>query len=63
MFTDEILSFAITNDLTSELLRINGLASQKVNFLDALSEETKEVMHRYARISIIGSSTRIENAF
>lgn len=59
---DETLSFGITKELTSELLGIHVLASQKAHFLETLSGETREAMHRYAKISIIGSSTRIENA-
>lgn len=55
-------SFEITIDLTKKLKEISELASSKRVFIESLDKEIKEAIHRYARISTIGASTRIENA-
>lgn len=57
-----MLSFKIDPKLEKKLKEINELATEKRVVLEALSPECREVIHRYARISMIGASTRIENA-
>lgn len=57
-----MLSFEITTELTKKLKEISDLTSKKRSFLETLDREAKEAIHRYARISTIGATTRIENA-
>lgn len=52
----------MTNDLTKKLKMLSDLAAQKAAFLQSLGEECREYIRKNARISNIGSSTRIENA-
>lgn len=57
-----MLSFEISNQMVEDLKEINLIASEKASFLKTLSAEEKEAIHRYAKISTLGSTTRIENA-
>ena len=57
-----MLSFAIENGKMRDLLRLYSEAAKRSIFLQDLSSEAKAYMHRQAMISIVGSSTRIENA-
>ncbi len=48
--------------LIKELQKLNDAFANAYAELKGVSIEEKEVIHQYAKISIIGSSTRIENA-
>lgn len=55
-------SFTINPRLEKKLKDISELLSRKRAELEHLSEDCREAIHRYTRISTIGASTRIENA-
>ena len=57
-----MLSFIITDEITNKLKHIDELSADKSSSLNSLSTEYREAIHAYARISTIGSTTRIENA-
>ncbi len=57
-----MLSYEVTHEHTIKLKEISELATQWVFTLKAFPENVKEAMRRYARVSNIGSTTRIENA-
>jgi Fic family protein len=57
-----MLSFPITSATTKKLKALQSLISEKYSEISNLSQEELESIHRYARISMIGASTRIENA-
>lgn len=57
-----MLSFTIDLRLEKKLKDISELVSKKRVELERLSLDSREAIHRYARISILGASTRIENA-
>lgn len=57
-----MLSFIITDEITKKLKHVSELTADKASYLHSLSPEYRESIHRYARISTIGSTTRIENA-
>lgn len=57
-----MLSYNITDELTKKLKYIEEISAKKAVFLRSLPGENLAAIHRYARISTIGSSTRIENA-
>lgn len=57
-----MLSYEITTELTKKLKKVSDLASDRVAFLKGLNQEARDAVHRYARISSIGATTRIENA-
>lgn len=57
-----MISFEIDEFLIRKLNKIIELSSEKAVFLKSLSPICLETMNRYAKISNIGSSTRIENA-
>ena len=57
-----MLSFQIDNKTTMQLIALNELISEKYAFLETLPRDEKENIHRYAWISMVGASTRIENA-
>ena len=57
-----MISFEIEEFLIRKLNKIIELASEKASFLKTLTPDYLEAMHRYAKISNIGASTRIENA-
>ena len=58
----DMLSFELSIRITKKLKKISELASEKHLFIRTLDEREREFIHRSARISTIGSSTRIENA-
>ncbi len=57
-----MLSYETPEATTRLLKNISELTAEMRRFLDTLSEDHREAMQRYARVSIIGSTTRIENA-
>lgn len=57
-----MLSYIITESLTKKLKAVNDNAAEKMVFLSSLDEECRAFIKKNARISNIGSSTRIENA-
>ena len=57
-----MLSYTITDQQTKKLKELSDTAAEKLAFLTTQSEECKEAMKKYALVSTIGSSTRIENA-
>ena len=56
------LSFSLTNDLIKDLTNLDNVFANKFADLKNASNEELEILHKYARVSMIGSSTRIENA-
>jgi Fic family protein len=57
-----MLSFTINAQTTKELKTLQSAVSLKFGELRLLSRDELDAIHRYARISNIGASTRIENA-
>lgn len=57
-----MISFPINNVLDKKLKNISELMSKRRVELENLSPSFQEAIHRYARISSIGASTRIENS-
>lgn len=57
-----MLSFQLDSLLTKQLIALNELIAEKYAFLQTLSKEERDQIHRYAWISMVGASTRIENA-
>jgi len=57
-----MLSFELDNQITKQLISLKGKIDEKYEFIQTLTEEELQAIHRFARISIIGASTRIENA-
>jgi len=57
-----MLSFQIDGQVTKQLIALNELITEKFAFLESLPKDEKENIHRYAWISMVGASTRIENA-
>ncbi|MCX6112736.1 MAG: Fic family protein [Proteobacteria bacterium] len=57
-----MISYKITDELTKKLKHISELAVGKKAFVESLDASCREAIHRYAKISSIGASTRIENA-
>jgi len=57
-----MLSFQLDNQVTKQLIALNERIAEKYAFLESLPQDEKEDIHRYARISTVGASTRIENA-
>lgn len=57
-----MISFQINTGLEKKLKNISELLSRRRVELENLSPSFQEAIHRYARVSIIGASTRIENA-
>lgn len=57
-----MLSFQPDKKTTKQLIALNEHVSEKYAFLKTLPEDEKQIIHRYARISMVGASTRIENA-
>lgn len=57
-----MLSFQIDSSITKQLITLNELVTQNYAFLQSLPEDEKEHIHRYALVSMVGASTRIENA-
>lgn len=57
-----MLSFNLTPDLMQKLSELNNQFAKTYAMLTGYSDEVKDAIHRYAKISMIGASTRIENA-
>lgn len=57
-----MLSYTLTDEFIKRLKKLSDLAAEKATFLSLQDQETRDAVHKYARISNIGSSTRIENA-
>ena len=57
-----MLSFEISSQTIETLKDVITLATEKASFLKGLSQEEKETIHRYAKVSTLGGTTRIENA-
>lgn len=57
-----MLSFPVSSQTTKKLKALQSLISEKYLEMNNLSAQELESIHRYARISQIGASTRIENA-
>ncbi|MBN1114239.1 MAG: Fic family protein [Oligoflexia bacterium] len=57
-----MISFDISNETIKKLKYINELAVEKKTLINSLDTSCREAIGRYARISSIGASTRIENA-
>lgn len=57
-----MLSFTLTDEQTKRLKDISDIAAEKMAYIALQDEECKEAIKKYARISNIGSTTRIENA-
>jgi Fic family protein len=57
-----MMSFQIHSDLTKALIDLNEAISEKSARLQAISPKDREMIHHYAWISMVGASTRIENA-
>jgi Fic family protein len=56
------LSFGLTQELTVLLRELDNAFSKAYAFIKSAPQEELEALHRYARVSTIGASTRIENA-
>jgi len=57
-----MLSYKLTPSLIIKLRNLNTHLAQRYVFVKNLSNDQRKAIHRYARISMIGASTRIENA-
>jgi len=57
-----MLAFNLTDDVLSELRVLNQRLAQKHAQISRYSTAELEMIHTHARISMIGASTRIENA-
>lgn len=57
-----MLTYSITDALIKKLKATSDLAAEKLAYLSSLDDDCKEFIKRNARISNIGSSTRIENS-
>ena len=57
-----MLSYELTDFETNDLKNLQAKIHQTALFVQSLSEEERAAIHRYAKISNIGASTRIENA-
>lgn len=57
-----MLSFAPNSKIEKKLINLNGLLAETYKGLESLSLEEAGYLHRFALISNIGASTRIENA-
>ena len=57
-----MLSFKLTPKLTDRLQQVTEALTKAYLRVQDLSEDEQAALHRFARISMIGASTRIENA-
>ncbi len=57
-----MISFNLSIELIQQIQNLNNLFAQVYAQILAYPEELKAAIHRYAKISTIGGSTRIENA-
>ena len=56
------LSFTITEQIALQLQSLNNVVANTYAELNSSTLEELETLHKYARVSMVGSSTRIENA-
>ena len=56
------LSFELSNKLVQQLYDLHNEFAQCYALLQSISPDERDALHHYARISMIGASTRIENA-
>ena len=56
------LSITFGKKSIEKLSTLQNLFAEKFAFIEKLSDEEKEAIQHYARVSMIGASTRIENA-
>lgn len=56
------LSFSLTNDLINNLAELDNKFADSFAVLKNCSAEELDALHKYTRVSMIGASTRIENA-
>lgn len=57
-----MLSFKLSPALIQQLQSLNNAFAKSYAILEHYPEELRSAIHRYAKISMIGASTRIENA-
>jgi len=57
-----MLSYQIDNECIKLLIALNESISEKYALISSLSEKDKQTIHHYAWVSMVGASTRIENA-
>jgi len=57
-----MISFKLTPELIQQLSELNNHFAKTYATLAGYSNDLKSAIHRYAKISMIGASTRIENA-
>jgi Fic family protein len=57
-----MLSFKLSSELIQQLHDLNNAFAKNYALLSNYPEDLKVAMHKYARISMVGASTRIENA-
>ena len=56
------LSFLLDKDLIEELTALDNKFAEKFAVLKHCNQDELDALHKYARVSMIGASTRIENA-
>lgn len=61
-YNRSMLSFALDSQLTKQLITLKEKVDEKFELLKGTDPNELRAIHRYARISMIGASTRIENA-
>lgn len=57
-----MLSFKLDNQLFKQLISLKEQIDEKFELTKSMDSQELSAIHRYARISMIGASTRIENA-
>ena len=62
LYLMEKLSFTISVDIKKSIQLLDNALTKAYASINSYNEAELEAINRYARISIIGSSTRIENA-
>lgn len=62
MYNTDMLSYTLTEEQVKKLKEISDISAEKLAFLSAQNETCKEAIKRYARVSNIGATTRIENS-
>ena len=56
------LSFSLDKDLIEKLSALDNKFAEKFAVLKNCNQDELDALHKYARVSMIGASTRIENA-
>jgi Fic family protein len=62
LYNSSMLAFRIDNRLIKKLIALNERVADQYAAIRDLSTEELDAIHRYVRVSMIGASTRIENA-